>query len=39
VLDRAIQPEDVAAACLFVVQLPARAHVPDLLLYPSDPLA
>ncbi len=38
VLDRAIQPEDVAAACLFVVQLPARAHVPDLLLYPSAPL-
>ena len=37
-LDRAIRPEDVAAACLFVVQLPARAHVPDLLLYPSDPL-
>ncbi len=38
VLDRAIQPEDVAAACLFVAQLPTRAHVPDLLLYPSDPL-
>lgn len=38
VLDRAIQPEDVAAACVFVAQLPARAHVPDLLLYPSDPL-
>ena len=37
-LDRAIQPQDVAAACLFVVQLPARAHVPDLLLYPADPL-
>ena len=38
VLDRAIQPEDVAAACLFVARLPARAHVPDLLLYPSMPL-
>lgn len=38
VLDRAIKPEDVAAACLFVAQLPARAHVPDLLLYPSMPL-
>lgn len=36
VLDRAVRPEDVAAACLFVVQLPARAHVPELLLYPSD---
>ena len=38
VLDLAIQPDDVAAACLFVAQLPARAHVPDLLLYPSAPL-
>ncbi len=35
VLARALQPEDVAAACLFVVRLPARAHVPELLLYPS----
>jgi NADP-dependent 3-hydroxy acid dehydrogenase YdfG len=35
VLARALQPEDVAAACLFVMRLPARAHVPELLLYPS----
>ena len=27
--------EDVAAACLFVLQMPARAWVPELLLYPS----
>ena len=31
----ALQPEDVAAAILFVLRLPARAHVPELLLYPS----
>jgi NADP-dependent 3-hydroxy acid dehydrogenase YdfG len=37
VLGRALQPEDVAAACLFVMTLPARAHVPELLLYMSQP--
>jgi NAD(P)-dependent dehydrogenase (short-subunit alcohol dehydrogenase family) len=35
VLRHALQPEDVAAACLFVMRLPPRAHVPELLLYPS----
>lgn len=35
VLARALQPEDVAAAVMFVLGLPARAHVPELLLYPS----
>jgi NADP-dependent 3-hydroxy acid dehydrogenase YdfG len=35
VLAKALQPEDVAAACLFVLELPARAHVPELVLYPS----
>lgn len=35
VLAKALHPEDVAAAVLFVLQLPARAHVPELLLYPS----
>lgn len=35
VLARALQPDDVAAACLFVLRLPDRAHVPELLLYPS----
>jgi NADP-dependent 3-hydroxy acid dehydrogenase YdfG len=35
VLAQALQPEDVAAACLFVMRLPPRAHVPELLLYPS----
>ena len=36
VLARALQPEDVAAACLFVMRLPPRSHVPELLLYPSQ---
>jgi len=35
VLARALQPEDVAAAVMFILGLPARAHVPELLLYPS----
>ena len=34
-LAKALQPEDVAAACVFVLGLPARAWVPELLLYPS----
>jgi NADP-dependent 3-hydroxy acid dehydrogenase YdfG len=34
-LQRALQPDDVAAACTFVMGLPARAHVPELLIYPS----
>lgn len=32
---KALQPEDVARAVRFVIELPARAHVPDLLIYPS----
>lgn len=35
VLTRALQPDDVAAACLFVLGLPPRAYVPELVLYPS----
>ncbi|MBA2470569.1 MAG: SDR family oxidoreductase [Chloroflexia bacterium] len=35
VLARALQPEDVAAAVMFILGLPARTHVPELLLYPS----
>ncbi len=35
VIARALQPEDIAAACLFVMQLPPRAYVPELVLYPS----
>jgi len=36
VLARALQPGDVAAACLFVMGLPPRAYVPELVLYPSQ---
>ncbi|HUX87582.1 MAG TPA: hypothetical protein VMW65_11315 [Chloroflexota bacterium] len=36
VLARALQPEDVAAACLFVAGLPSRAHVPELQMVPAD---
>jgi NADP-dependent 3-hydroxy acid dehydrogenase YdfG len=32
---RALQPDDVAEACMFVMGLPSRAHVPELLIYPS----
>jgi NADP-dependent 3-hydroxy acid dehydrogenase YdfG len=32
---RVLQPEDVAAAVLFVAQLPARACVPELILTPT----
>jgi len=35
VLAKALQPEDVAEACLFVAGLPSRAHVPELMLLPS----
>lgn len=30
-----LQPEDVAAACLFAVTLPPRAHVPELTILPT----
>ncbi len=35
ILAKALQPEDIAAACLFVASLPPRAHVPELMLVPS----
>ena len=35
VMAKALKPEDVAGACLFVATLPARAHVPELILLPS----
>jgi NADP-dependent 3-hydroxy acid dehydrogenase YdfG len=35
VLAKALQPDDIAAACLFILSLPPRAWVPELLLYPS----
>jgi NAD(P)-dependent dehydrogenase (short-subunit alcohol dehydrogenase family) len=33
---RMLAPEDVAAACLFVVGLPPRAHVPELTILPTE---
>jgi NADP-dependent 3-hydroxy acid dehydrogenase YdfG len=35
VMAHALQPEDVAESCLFVMSLPPRAHVPELTLYPG----
>ena len=35
IVAKALQPEDVAEACLFVASLPARARVPELQLLPS----
>ncbi len=34
-LARALQPEDVAAACLFLASLPPRAYVPEIIVLPS----
>jgi NADP-dependent 3-hydroxy acid dehydrogenase YdfG len=31
----ALQPEDIAEACLFVMRLPERAHVSELVIQPS----
>ena len=35
VIANALQPGDVAAACLFAASLPARARVPELMMMPS----
>jgi NADP-dependent 3-hydroxy acid dehydrogenase YdfG len=35
IVAKALQPADVAEACAFVAALPARAHVPELILVPS----
>lgn len=35
VMAKALQPQDVADACLFVATLPSRARVPELVLLPS----
>lgn len=32
---KALQPEDVARSCLYVMGLPARAHVAEILLQPA----
>ena len=33
---RMLRPDDVAAACLFAVSLPPRAHVPELTILPTE---
>ena len=33
--DAILQPEDVAAAVCFLVQLPARANIPELVIKPT----
>jgi hypothetical protein len=33
-LAKALQPDDIAQACVFVAALPARAHVPELTIVP-----
>lgn len=35
VLDQALQPDDIAQLCAAVMALPARVHVPEVLIYPS----
>jgi len=35
-LAKALEPEDVAQAALFVATLPKRAYVPELLLWPAQ---
>lgn len=35
VVAKALQPEDVARACLFVASLPPRARVPELQIFPA----
>jgi len=34
VLDQAMHPEDVAAACVFLAQLPARSYIPEIIMMP-----
>ncbi len=34
-LDKAMQPEDIAAACLFIASLPARTYIPELVIMPG----
>ena len=34
-LDKAMQPEDIAAACLFLASLPPRTYVPELVIMPG----
>lgn len=35
-MDKALQPEDVAAACVFLASLDGRAYVPEMILLPRQ---
>ena len=37
IMQHALQPEDVAEACLYVASQPSRCHVPELVLLPTRP--
>jgi NADP-dependent 3-hydroxy acid dehydrogenase YdfG len=34
VMDKALQPEDVAMGCVFLATLPARTYIPELIMMP-----
>jgi serine 3-dehydrogenase len=34
ILDKALQPEDVGMACVFLASLPARTYIPELIMMP-----
>jgi NADP-dependent 3-hydroxy acid dehydrogenase YdfG len=34
-LDKAMQPEDIASACVFLATLPPRTFVPELVIMPG----
>jgi NADP-dependent 3-hydroxy acid dehydrogenase YdfG len=34
ILDKAMQPEDVAMGCVFLATLPARTYIPELIMMP-----
>jgi NADP-dependent 3-hydroxy acid dehydrogenase YdfG len=36
VLAKALQPEDIALACVFIATLPSRANVPELQISPAE---
>lgn len=36
VLDKAMQPDDVASACVFLASLPARTYIPELIMLPGQ---
>jgi len=36
-LELALQPEDVAEACLFIARMPERCHIPELVIRPTRP--